>query len=463
MPKQGLRIKQLVEALVRVDGAEPALGIPKHQKMASDPFVFLRGSASLLYSDIASGLITFPDELDYLPLTTVMGDCHVANFGFITEEGSHGDRVIFAPNDFDDACIGRPVWDVFRFLVSMVLAAGYGAKQYGSQQSENEPDNDEKVSDGSINTGILSEAHIEQAMKDFLWAYRNACSQSVQDSRFYHTALASFEKPHCLAKFWKKARKRCFGEKNFMTKSALAKACDLERHPLQFRTDPAKFQRLNKTEYCHIESAFAPYVDDDILDIVERLNAGTGSVNMPRYYLLVGPRGASSATSDLLALSHLIEVKQQRHAAPLFHFQSLSPKNRLNPAHLTVYCQSRMQRSPDLVLDEVVWQGAHWLVRSRHHARVGIDPEAVTVGENAVNGGFSDYAQACGHVLALAHGRGDRRSTQLEQRVVSVLPDHIEGLVRGAFAYAEVVKQDCELLKTLLPSHRSFSSSFQHA
>jgi len=47
-----------------------------------------------------------------------------------------------------------------------------------------------------------------------------------------------------------------------------------------------------------------------------------------------------------------------------------------------------MQRKPDLVLDEVKFENAHYLIRSRHHAKVGIDPQDIAMGNKAINGGF---------------------------------------------------------------------------
>jgi len=114
--------------LERVDGIDPGIDptSDKHRKMADNPASFLRGSAQLFYTDIAQGTFELPRALVEAPLlTTVMGDCHVSNFGFVTEEGSHGDRVVFCPNDYDDACMGPAVWDLARFLASLMLAAEY--------------------------------------------------------------------------------------------------------------------------------------------------------------------------------------------------------------------------------------------------------------------------------------------------------------------------------------------------
>ena len=84
-----------------------------------------------------------------------------------------------------------------------------------------------------------------------------------------------------------------------------------------------------------------------------------------------------------------------------------------------------MQRKPDIVLDEGIWQEHHWLIRSRHHARVGIDPEAITVGSSdkpeKLQKGFQQFAKCCGEALALAHARGDRRSCRFEKAMAKTL------------------------------------------
>jgi hypothetical protein len=181
-------------------------------------------------------------------------------------------------------------------------------------------------------------------------------------------------------------------------------------------------------------------MDDAVLDLVERIGAGTGSYDLKRYYLLVGPEAVDSEAD--LGLCHVVEVKQQRQAAPLHHFPDLSPVNRLEPAHLTVVSQRRMQRDADLLLDAAMWEDAHWLIRSRHHARVGIDPAHVAVGERAVTkGGFVQYAEACGQVLALTHARADRRSIRFEaaagaalaplaRQLTDVLEDYLAQVIR---------------------------------
>ena len=116
------RIDFIGKQIEKIDGQRRANSRAKHRKMLRSPFVFFRGTAQLFYADAADNVLNIPKAFSQLPLVCVMGDCHASNFGFLTEEGSHGDTVIFTPNDFDDACVGHASWDILRFLTSLLLA-----------------------------------------------------------------------------------------------------------------------------------------------------------------------------------------------------------------------------------------------------------------------------------------------------------------------------------------------------
>ena len=430
------RAQVLSAELTRVDKVDPTAGSAKHRKMALSPYLFFRGSAQLFYTDIHNRLINLPQPLLDIPLTAVMGDCHTSNFGFLTEEGSHGDKVIFAPNDFDDACMGHAVWDLIRYLCSLQLVFVHCKGLIEGEITD---------TDFSQEKPVISMQHVELAMDAFLNEYTKTCLRASQSNDYLYHAIETIDPETKLYRFYRKALRRAAGGSDFLTKSALAKAVTPIAGLLSFKTLPEKFATLPEAQYQELERVFSPYMDDVVLDIVARLNAGTGSVNMQRYYFLVGPK--IPCTDTTFARSHIVEVKKQRHAAPLFHFAHLHPVNGLNPAHLTARCQRRMQRRADLLLDEVFWNDAHWLVRSRHHAKVGIDPIDIGVGKKNVNGSFARYAEYCGRALALAHCRSDRRSTEFEAAIVDTLPSYAESLKDAAFNYTEQVVKDTDWLK----------------
>ncbi|NBC46512.1 MAG: DUF2252 domain-containing protein [Gammaproteobacteria bacterium] len=431
--------------LLRVDGSDPgAAEAPskKHSKMTENPFRFLRGSAQLFYADIQQGQLELPAALsESPPLTTVMGDCHVANFGFLTEQGSHGDQVVFCPNDYDDACVGPAVWDIARYLVSLALTAEYCRGLVDGRYQSDEVDDPAELE-------APSASDAEEAGHAFLDAYRRTCRHCVRDPGLRFEALDAFPKKHVLGKAFRKACRRAAGGKDFETKSTLAKEVRIDAGRLVFRDRPGRFARLDTERAEAVREAFRPYVDDAILDLVRRLGAGTGSVDLERFYLLVGPEEFAGGKD--LALCHVVEVKQQRPASPLYWFPDISPVNRLQSAHLTIDCQRLMQRAPDLVLDEAIWEDTPWLVRSRHHARVGIDPEEIALAPKKPGKQLKAYAQACGQALALAHARGDRRSTRFEASMAKQLPDTSKALVTACAQYAEQVVADQRRLRAIL-------------
>jgi len=434
-----VRSRLIAAELARVDGTMPGDGPlqPKHRRMAASPFRFLRGAAQLYYADLASGELALPAPLLRPPLTRVQGDCHFANFGLFTEEGSHGDRVVFAPNDFDDAAVAPAGFDLLRLCTSVFLVAdlcrGLAEGRYRSQAAA--------PGDGAR---APSQQDAARACRGFLDRYRDTCRAMHEDASERDHALCSFPDKHVLARPLAKARRRAAGGKRFASKSSLGKAAQLVAGRLRFRDRPGRFERPPEDEARTVREVFRPYVDDEIVDLVRRVGAGTGSMNVDRYYLLVGPCGEIDEAE--IALAHVVEVKLQREAAMLHHFPDLSPVNTLNPAHLTVDCQRQMVRRPDLILDEVYWRDGHWLVRSRHHARLSLDPEEL-LGTEKPKRALRQYAAACGRTLARAHARGDRRSTRFEQAMAQALETSRDALVDTAARYAERTVADHMLLR----------------
>jgi len=94
------------------EGRLPELVGVRVGRMAASPYGFLRGSANVTATDVAT-----------LPSTGVMpvicGDCHMGNFGFYrSPEGS----LVIDLNDFDEAHPGCWEWDVRRLVASVWVA-----------------------------------------------------------------------------------------------------------------------------------------------------------------------------------------------------------------------------------------------------------------------------------------------------------------------------------------------------
>jgi len=261
--------------------------------------------------------------------------------------------------------------------------------------------------------------------------------------------VCNFKSDHFLHHFEKKAKKRAVGGKDFTRKSKLAKAVDLESAVPRFGNKSGRLERLLGQRATSVVDAFCAYLDDTVCDAAVRYGQGLGARDADRYYLLVGPDAEERDGEDwrrILELYHIVEIKEQRPAAFLSHFPDIDPANRMPSAHLVVDCQRLMQRRPDRILDEVDWNGNHWLVRTRHHSKVGADAEDLSDGDLEDN--LVDHAKASGRALALAHGRSDKRSRRFECHMVERLSkDAIKSLVSEAEAYATRVIGDWALMR----------------
>ena len=91
----------------------PQLVPIRYGRMLRSPFTFLRGSAGLMASDLAT-----------TPSTGLRvqacGDCHLMNFGFFATPERN---LIFDVNDFDETLPAPWEWDLKRLTVSFVVAA----------------------------------------------------------------------------------------------------------------------------------------------------------------------------------------------------------------------------------------------------------------------------------------------------------------------------------------------------
>ncbi len=86
----------------------------KYKLMTSSAFRFFRGSCHLFYQDLLQQQ-TWQDQT----LAWICGDLHIENFGSYK---SAQNVVYFDLNDFDEAVLAYPSWEVVRFMCSIFLA-----------------------------------------------------------------------------------------------------------------------------------------------------------------------------------------------------------------------------------------------------------------------------------------------------------------------------------------------------
>ena len=95
-------------------GRDPQRLAMKYRNLRESPFVFLRGTCHLFYDRL-------PNEPLFrrAPMVWSCGDLHLENFG-----SYKGDNrlVYFDINDFDEATLAPATWDIVRLLASVLVA-----------------------------------------------------------------------------------------------------------------------------------------------------------------------------------------------------------------------------------------------------------------------------------------------------------------------------------------------------
>lgn len=96
-------------------GRDPDRLAMKYARMRTSPFVFLRGTCHLFYKRIGKGTV-----LESAPNAWICGDMHLENFG-----SYKGDNrlIYFDINDFDEACLAPCLYEMIRLLTSVLVAA----------------------------------------------------------------------------------------------------------------------------------------------------------------------------------------------------------------------------------------------------------------------------------------------------------------------------------------------------
>lgn len=264
-------------------GRDPERLQRKYAAMRASPFTFLRGTCHLFYARMARGGVH-----KSAPPVWVCGDLHLENFG-----SYKGDNrlVYFDINDFDESALAPASWDLVRFLASVQVGAA-------------------TLKVGGAKAQRLCETFIEAyadalALGKAYWVERDTATGLVRDLldnlRGRERAAFIAERTHLDGKNHRL---------NTDGKKALKATRDQRRRVVAFMREFAKTQP---------EPSFF-----EVLDVARRI-AGTGSLGVERYVILVRGKGsperhylldlkASSATS-LAPRLKLVQPKFASHAA----------------------------------------------------------------------------------------------------------------------------------------------------
>ncbi|HLW74557.1 MAG TPA: DUF2252 family protein [Gammaproteobacteria bacterium] len=257
-------------------GRDPRRLELKYQAMRASPFGFLRGTCHLFYADLPQDPVLYQ-----APHTWISGDLHLENFG-----AYKGDNrlVYFDLNDFDEACLAPCSWELLRLITSVHMAGpglGYGPRD------------------------------ATKLGKDFLDAY---CRElAAGKPRWIERPLAEGLIKKLLQDL-KKTQRRKFLDKRSTKKHGHRSFKIDGKRSLQ---TPAKESRQVALALAHFAQGQEHPGFYRVLDVADRI-AGTGSLGVKRYAVLVEGRGSPDG-------NFMLDLKEALPSATASHLSVQQP------------------------------------------------------------------------------------------------------------------------------------------
>ncbi len=327
----------------------------KYQRLRRDPFTFMRGTCHLFYERL-------PDERLFhrAPPVWSCGDLHIENFG-----SYKGDNrlVYFDINDVDEAALAPASWDLVRLLSSMLMAA---------------------------DTLDIKRSQALKLLKLAIEAYGDTLAEGKARWIERDTAQGLL-------------RERLTKLKDRSREDLLDKHTELKRQRRRLRTDgqqalPASAAQVaDVTEL--IERFAARQPDPDfykVLDVARRV-AGTGSLGLARYTILIKGKGAPDK-------HYLLDLKQAPASSLVPHLKVDQPRW-ASQAQRIVTLQQRMQAVPMAFLHPIVQRKTSYVLRGLQPSEDRVDLGAPDVSASELEDAVQDMAR----LTAWAHLRSTGR------------------------------------------------------
>jgi len=290
----------------------------KYARMRADPFVFLRGSCHLFYARLPQQGV-----MRKAPRTWCCGDLHLENFGSYKGDNR---QIYFDLNDFDEALLAPLTWDLVRGLASILVARR--SLRLGDRAGETALELCQAMLDAHAEALAAGKAY---------WVERETAPSPVSDLL---ASLRDRTRPMFLdsrtERIGRRRRIRIDGRK------ALA-ASPAQRDAVQALVAglPAPPGR--------------PKSFFDVIDVARRI-AGTGSLGLERYIVLVRGKGSPDA-------NYLLDLKRALPSAPAHHAGIAQPRW-ADEAHRVIEVQRRMQAVPMAFLQPLRFQGRSFVLRA---------------------------------------------------------------------------------------------------
>lgn len=330
--------------------------VMKLQKMRTDPFIFLRGTCHLFYESL-----TGHEEFSKAPTTWICGDLHLENFG--SYKGDNG-LVYFDINDFDEACLAPCTWDLVRFLVSIKL--GVRSLSVNAQEAD------------FLCQMFIGAYAAALAAGKARWVERETAEGLVHDLL---DGLRGRSRPQFLD-----SRTELKGKRRVIRNDGKKALPADEKSRAKVETFLKEFAKTEQNP-----SFF------NVLDVSRRI-AGTGSLGVERYIILIEGKGSPDG-------NYLLDLKQAMPSSVLPHAEVKQPHWMLE-ADRVVTLQNRMQAISMALLRAVSLGDSSYILR-------GLQPSEDRVMLGNWNGKLrrlEDVMTVMGQVVAWAHFRSGGQS-----------------------------------------------------
>lgn len=346
----------------------------KYDKMSLSPFRFFRGSSHLFYYDVTRIPLGFDTPRD--KPTWIQGDLHFENFGV---HGNAKGEIIYDVNDFDEGYLGSYLYDLIRMAVSVRLFA-------------------------------------EEAGYDPTPAIRNYVLEYLHDLKKY--ALRKDPSDVCftrdntkgpIKKLIKKAEKK--------REELMGERTELVDGVRRFCTLP-DMEAVDDATRAAIESAWPSYIETidtedrreesfyTIKDIVRKLDSGTASIGLERYYILIEGEGGEE---DLI-----LEMKQAQTSVPSLFLPVYRPEaETVHQGRRVITSQKAMQAHEDPYLGYLTIEKKEYYVRERSPYKKKLKAKHIKSQEDLEN-----VLCIQGQITAKIHARADQ-DAGLQEKILT--------------------------------------------
>ncbi|RLQ94031.1 DUF2252 domain-containing protein [Falsibacillus albus] len=395
----------------------------KYKKMKNSPFQFYRGSAYLFYFDISSLPLAYHTPKD--KPTWIQGDLHFDNFGGFRNESG---EMVFDSNDFDEGYLGSYLYDVFRMATSIGL---YGDQlDFDSEQQKSFIEAYIKAYHQQLEK--FTEQEVDPATLSFT---KKNTAGPVSDT------LSSFEERDAVEKLEQMTVVED-GKRRFKVEGAIEELSDEERQGLEAAW-PEYIQSLDENK----QSAGRFF---KIKDAVKLIGAGTGSIGLNRYFILIEGEGSNQMDDVIL------EAKEARYPATGYYFpydDLFSDESDMHHGRRVIRTQKAMHYLQDPYLGFFTIADSHFYVRENSTFDEELDPETLQQSDDMV-----ETVETMGKVTAKIHARADRDveeslphdSEAVILKAIGDIERFCEDITNLSMFYKQRVKQDYELFNEWL-------------